>query len=61
MDHVISANKTRDIEVHSKWLDWAWLLGELFQQPEKEVITNMIQRFLTQISGEFNADQLHWP
>jgi len=24
MDHVITADETEDVEVHSKWLDWTW-------------------------------------
>jgi hypothetical protein len=30
MAHVITADETKDKEVHSKWLDWTWSLGELF-------------------------------
>jgi hypothetical protein len=42
INHVIIANETEDVEVHSKWLDWAWSVGKLFQQPESKIITPMI-------------------
>jgi hypothetical protein len=57
-DHVITADKTEDKEVHSKWLDWTWLLGGLFQQPENKIVTAAIQKLCTQISGKFDADIL---
>jgi len=34
MDHIIMADDSEEIEIHSKWLDWTWTLGQLFQQPE---------------------------
>ncbi len=33
MDQVIMVDETEDMELHSKWLDWTWSLGEPFQQP----------------------------
>ncbi len=34
MDHIITADDSEDISIHSKWLDWTWTLGQLFQQSE---------------------------
>jgi hypothetical protein len=36
MDHVITADKTEDIEVHSKWLDWTWLWANSSSNPRTE-------------------------
>jgi hypothetical protein len=58
MDHVITANDSEEIEIHSKWLDWTWTLGQLFQQPENEKVTAAIHRLRTKISGKFNAEIL---
>jgi hypothetical protein len=44
MDHIITANDSEEIEIHSKWLDWTWTLGQLFQQPEKEMVTTAIDK-----------------
>jgi hypothetical protein len=56
MDHVISAGETEDVEVHSKLLDWTWTLGELFQQPENEIVNTAIKNIRTKIVGKFDAD-----
>jgi hypothetical protein len=58
MDHIIQADETKDKEVHSKWLDWTWTFGELFQQPENEIVTDAIKKLWTQISGKLDADIL---
>jgi hypothetical protein len=34
MDHIITADDSEEITIHSKWLDWTWTLGQLFQQSE---------------------------
>jgi hypothetical protein len=44
MDHIITADDSEEIEIHSKWLDWTWTLGQLFQQPENEKVTAAIDR-----------------
>jgi hypothetical protein len=33
MDHIITANDSEEIEIHSKWLDSTWTLAQRFQQP----------------------------
>jgi hypothetical protein len=32
--HIIKADDSEEIEIHSKWLDCTWTMGQLFQQPE---------------------------
>jgi hypothetical protein len=56
--HVIRADETEDVEVHSKWLDWTWNLGKLFQQPENKAVTAAIEKLQTQISRKFDSDIL---
>jgi hypothetical protein len=58
MDHIITADDSEEIEVHSKWLDWTLTLGQLFQQPEREMITTAINKLQTKISRKFNAEIL---
>jgi hypothetical protein len=43
---------------HSKWLDWTWTVGQLFQQPENEKVTKAIEQLRQRISGKFDADTL---
>jgi hypothetical protein len=42
MDHIIMADNSEEIEIHSKWLNWTWTLGQLFQQPENEKVGKAI-------------------
>jgi hypothetical protein len=58
MDHIITADDSEEIEIHSKWLDWTWTLGQLFQQPENEVVTTAIAKLRNKISGKFDAEVL---
>ncbi len=58
MDHIITADDSEEMEIHSKWLDWTWTLGQLFQQPENEKVTKAIDRLLERISGKFDAEIL---
>jgi hypothetical protein len=58
MDHIITADDSEELEIHSKWLDWTWTLGQLFQQPENEKVTKAIDRLRERISGRFDADIL---
>jgi hypothetical protein len=58
MDHIITPNDREDIEIHSKWLDWTWTLGQLFQQLENEVVTVAIDKLRRNISGKFDAKVL---
>jgi hypothetical protein len=58
MDHIITADDSEEIEILDKWLDWAWILPQLFQQPESEVVISAIDRLRTKIAGRFDADVL---
>jgi hypothetical protein len=58
MDHIITADDSKEIEIHSKCLDWTWTLGQLFQQPENEKVAAAIDRLCTKISGKFDAEIL---
>ncbi len=58
MDHLITADDTEETEIHSKWLDWTWTIGQLFQQPENEKVTKAIEQLRQRISGKFDADTL---
>jgi len=58
MDHIITADDSKEIEIHSKWLDWTWTLRQLFQQPENEVVTAAIEKLCTKNSGKFYAEVL---
>jgi hypothetical protein len=58
MDHIIMADETEDIEVHSKLLDWTWTLGKLFQQPKNEIVTAAMEKLQTKIAGKFATDVL---
>ncbi len=58
MDHIITADDSEEMEIHSKWLDWNWTLGQLFQQPENKKVTKAIDWHRQWISGKFDADIL---
>ncbi len=58
MDHIITADDSEEVTIHSKWLDWTWTLGQLFQQPENKVVTKAIAKLWTKISGKFDAEVL---
>ena len=58
MDHIITADDSKEVEILDKWLDWIWTLPQLFQQPESEVVLSAIERLRTKIAGKFNADVL---
>jgi hypothetical protein len=58
MDHIITADDSEEIEIHSKWLDWTWTLGELFQQPENGKVTKAINQLQERISCKFDSEIL---
>jgi hypothetical protein len=58
MDHIITADDSEEITIHSKWLDWTWTLGQLFQQKESAVVASAIAKLRTRISGKFDAEVL---
>jgi hypothetical protein len=58
MDHIATANDSKEIEIHSKWLDWTWTLRQLFQHPENEKVTEAIDQLPTKISCKFDTEIL---
>jgi hypothetical protein len=58
IDHIIKADDSKEIEINSKWLDWTWTLGQLFQHLENEKVMEAIDRLCTKISGKFDAEIL---
>ena len=56
--HIITADDSEEITIHSKWLDWTWTLGQLFQQKESAVVASAIAKLRTRISGKFDAEVL---
>jgi hypothetical protein len=58
MDHIITADDSEEIEIHYKWLDWTWTLGQLLQQPESKMVTTAINKLRTKISGKFDPEIL---
>jgi hypothetical protein len=58
MDHIVTTDDNEEIKIHSKWLDYTWTLGQLFQQPESEMVTTAIDKLRTKISGKFDAEIL---
>ncbi len=57
MDHIITADDSEEIKIHSKWLDWTWTLGQLFQQPENKMVTTAINKLRTKISRKFDPSR----
>jgi hypothetical protein len=58
MDHIITADDSEEIEIHSKWLNWTWTLGQLFQQLENGKVTEAIDRLRQKISCKFDTEIL---
>jgi len=51
MDHIIKADSSKEIKIHSKRLNWTWTLGQLFQQSENKMVTSAIEKLRSKISG----------
>jgi len=58
MDHLITADETDEVEVHSTWLDWTMSLSELFDHEDAEQITKVATEIRDTYSGEFDASEL---
>jgi hypothetical protein len=52
------ADDSEEMDIHSKWLDWTWTLGQLFQQPENEMVTSAINKLPAKISRKFDTEVL---
>jgi len=58
MDHLITADETDDVEVHSTWLDWTMTLSQLFDHEDAEQITKVATEIRDTYTGEFDASEL---
>jgi hypothetical protein len=58
MDHLITADETDDIEVHSAWLDWTMTLSQLFNHDDAEQITKIATEIRDTNTGAFDASEL---
>ncbi len=58
MDHVISADESKTIEIQKKTMDWTGELAELFGRVNTEGIHRAIQGLRTKYNGEFDASEL---
>jgi hypothetical protein len=55
MDHVITADDSEDMEIHSTWLNWTMTLSHFFDQKDSEQITKVINELRDKITGKFDA------
>jgi hypothetical protein len=58
MDHLITADESEEMEVHSTWLDWTMSLSQLFDHKDAEQITNTIHKIRDTMTGSFDASEL---
>jgi hypothetical protein len=58
MDHLITADETDDMEVHSTWLDWTMTLSQLFNHDDAEQITKIATEIRDTNTGAFDASEL---
>jgi hypothetical protein len=58
MDHLISADKSKDMEIVNSWLDWTMSLSQLFNHNNNKQLTAMITDLRKHINGDFDASQL---
>jgi hypothetical protein len=58
MDHLITADETDTIEVHSAWLDWTMTLSQLFDHDDAEQITKIATEIRDTNTGAFDASEL---
>ncbi len=58
MDHLITADESEEMEVHSTWLDWNMSLSQLFDHNDAEQITNTVHKIRDTMTGSFDASEL---
>jgi hypothetical protein len=58
MDHLITADESGEMEVHSTWLDWTMSLSQLFDHNDAEQITNTVHKIRDTTTGSFDASEL---
>jgi hypothetical protein len=58
MDHLITADESEDMKVHSTWLDWTMTLLQLFDRTDTEQITNAVDKIRHTMTDSFDASEL---
>jgi hypothetical protein len=58
MDHLISADDSKDHQILNSWLDWTMSLAQLFNHDDNEQLTAMINNLRKSIHGDFDASHL---
>jgi hypothetical protein len=58
MDHLITADETEEMQVHSTWLDWTMSLLQLFDHNDAEQIANAVHQIRDTTTGSFDASEL---
>ncbi len=58
MDHFITADKTKDVEIVTSWLNWTMSLSQLFNNHDNEELTAIINDIRHHVNGDFNASRL---
>jgi hypothetical protein len=58
MDHVISTDESKTMEIQKKTMDWTGDLAELFSRANTEGIHTAIQGLRTKCNREFDASEL---
>ncbi len=58
MDHVISADKSEDLIIDAKPLNWAWNLNQFFNHEDEAAILKAIQDLRETHNGEFDTGEL---
>jgi hypothetical protein len=54
MDHLISTDKSEDMDIVNSWLNWTMTLSQLFNHHDNEQLTAIRKH----INGDFDASQL---
>jgi hypothetical protein len=58
MDHVISADKSEDLMIDAKPLNWAWNLNQFFNHEDEAAILKAIQDLRETHNGVFDTGEL---
>ncbi len=58
MDHVITADRTEDVEIVTSWLDWTMTLSQLFNHHDSKELTAISQDIRHHVNGNFDASLL---
>ncbi len=58
IDHLISADESKEKGIVNSWLDWTMSLSQLFNHKDNEQLTAMIMDLRKHINGDFDASQL---